>query len=92
VLDPVLLDPEPVAVVEVRERLEEREDALGASPVVDLAARLGPRDQLVEQPRLLDRRSRGRRADPKRVLVRVKRLRFGSGLLRARVERQRAAE
>jgi hypothetical protein len=48
VLDPFLLDPEPVAVVEVEERLDELEDALGPAPVVDLATGVGLGDQLAQ--------------------------------------------
>src|SRR4051794_7227819 len=52
VLDALLLDPEPVAVVEVEQRLHELEEALGPAPVVDLAARLRRRDQLAQRPRV----------------------------------------
>jgi hypothetical protein len=35
VLDTLLLDAEPVAVVEVEQRLDELEERLGPAPVVD---------------------------------------------------------
>jgi hypothetical protein len=53
VLDPLLLDAEPVAVVEVEERLGEREDALGTAPVVYLPRRVLGRDQLAEPARVV---------------------------------------
>jgi hypothetical protein len=46
VLDALLLDAEPVAVVEVEHGLQQVEDPLRPSPVVELAARLARRDQL----------------------------------------------
>ena len=46
VLDALQLDPEPVAVVEVEDRLGELEGRLRPAPVVDLAARLRRRDEL----------------------------------------------
>src|SRR3954453_5543093 len=51
VLEALLFDPEPVAVVEVEHRLDEAEDALGAPPVVYLAGRLGARGQVAQEPR-----------------------------------------
>jgi hypothetical protein len=52
VLDSLLLDPEPVAVVEVQCGLDELEDTLGAAPVVHLAALLLARNQVAQEPRL----------------------------------------
>jgi hypothetical protein len=37
VLDALLLDPEPVAVIEVEDGLDELEERFGAAPVVDAA-------------------------------------------------------
>ena len=45
VLDPLGLDPEPVAVVEVERRLDQGEYALGAAPVVERALLVGGRQQ-----------------------------------------------
>lgn len=44
-LDALGLHPEPVAVVEVEDRLDPLEDALGAPPVVDVARRVGLPDE-----------------------------------------------
>src|SRR3954452_17031585 len=46
VLDALLLDPEPVLVIEVENRLDEREERLRAAPVVDVARQVLGRDQL----------------------------------------------
>ena len=46
VLDALVLDPEPVAVVEVENRLGQLEEGLRAAPVVDVARRVLRRDDL----------------------------------------------
>ena len=52
VLDALLLHPEPVAVVEVEQRLHQREDALRAAPVVEGSAGIGAWDQLAQLPQV----------------------------------------
>jgi hypothetical protein len=56
VLDTLLLDPEPVAVVEVEDGFDELEERLRASPVVDVARQVLRGDEL----RPLLARGRGR--------------------------------
>jgi hypothetical protein len=53
VLDALLLDPEPVAVVEVQDRLDELEDALRPPPVVERPRLVRRRQQLAQRARVL---------------------------------------
>jgi hypothetical protein len=46
VLDALLLDPEPVLVIEVEDWLDEREERLRAAPVVDVARQVLGGDEL----------------------------------------------
>ena len=96
VLDALLLDPEPVAVVEVEQRLHQREDALRAAPVVERAAGVGRRGSARAAGA-----GRGRRAPPRtrhvaRQLVEVgardRTATRGSGLLGSCFELERPAE